>query len=169
MLQTPRLISKLIFLSFIFLLGCGTPATKSEESDTKKTNVSKVFAFPYESVWRAAQLTLKYPIAVNNMDNGVLETEWIRGVDGYIPPVEGRAPSAGIKYKISLNMVKGKLDGKSSVRVTVAKKLERQKDFFADVENLQSDGYEEKVIFYRIERELLIEEALKKAAASGNQ
>lgn len=36
------------------------------------------------------------------------------------------------------------------------------KDFFSDVEILDSDGLEEKTLFYRMERELLIEEAIKK-------
>lgn len=140
----------------------------SDLPDLKKNSYHKVFPYNYESVWRAAQLTLKYPIAVNNMENGVLETEWVRGIDGFLAPGASREPSAGIRYKISLMLVKGKLDGKQSVRMTIAKKMERQKDFFSDVDTLVSDGLEEKVLFYRIEREILIEEALKKTAAGKN-
>jgi len=171
MLQMHRLISKIIYTVLFFgafsLVGCKGPAVLADEPPPalKKNSLLKVLPYSYESVWRAAQLTLKYPIAVNNMENGILETEWIRGVDGFLPPKATIEPSAGMKYKITLNMVKGKLDGRNSVRVTITKKIERQKDFFSDVETLTSDGYEEKVIAYRIEREILIEEALKKAAA----
>lgn len=133
--------------------------------ELNKVSYHKVFNYSYEAVWRAAQLTLKYPIAVNNIDNGVLETEWIRSSDGFIAPGATKEPSAGSKYKITLNMVKGKLENKPSVRVTITKKIESQKDFFSDVEQKGSDGLEEKVIFYRIEREILIDEGLKKASA----
>jgi hypothetical protein len=47
--------------------------------------------------------------------------------------------------------------------VNIAKLIERKRDFFSDPEILPSDGIEEKVIFYRMERELIIDEALKKA------
>ena len=58
--------------------------------------------------------------------------------------------------------LKGKLKQKESIRVVVTKLIERQRDFFAPGEDLASDGIEEKMILYRIEREVLIEEALKK-------
>jgi hypothetical protein len=40
--------------------------------------------------------------------------------------------------------------------------FEKIKDFFSDPENVDTDGLEEKAIFYRMERELLIEEAIKR-------
>jgi hypothetical protein len=144
-------------------LGCGTNQAKPADRIIQKSVYQKIFVFPYDSVWRAAQLSLHYPIAVNNMDNGVLETDWIRGVDGFIAPEVTRDPSSGIRYKLTLALVKGKLDNKESVRVTIVKRMERQRDFFSEPEEIQSDGLEEKVIFYRIERELLIDEAIKKA------
>jgi hypothetical protein len=124
----------------------------------------KVFPFSYEDVWRAAQLSVKYPIAVNNMDNGVLETDWVKAIDGYSSPVSTKSPTGGNRYKIILNMVKGKTDGHMSVRVTVRKRIEKQNDFFSDVESLNSDGLEEEVILYRIEREIIIDDAIRKAA-----
>jgi hypothetical protein len=43
--------------------------------------------------------------------------------------------------------------------------MEKQRDFFSDPENIESDGMEEKVIFYRMGRELTIDEAIKKENA----
>lgn len=175
MLQIVQLISKLCkSVIRVFLVGAlvGCASTGKDVNTLspveQKKNTQKVFPFNYEAVWRAAQISLKYPIAVNNMDNGVLETEWIRGVDGFIPPHTQRDPSSGIRYKISINMVKGKLDSSPSVRVSIFKKMERQRDFFSEVENLTSDGLEEKILLYRMEREILIDEALKKAASEKN-
>jgi hypothetical protein len=36
------------------------------------------------------------------------------------------------------------------------------RDFFSEPETVDSDGLEEKIIFYRIERELVINDALKR-------
>jgi hypothetical protein len=146
--------------------GCAQAPSKKDRNErvVMKTANQRVFAFPYESVWRAAQLALKYPIAINNMDNGLLETDWIKGADGFQPPEAGKEPSAGVRYKISMALVKGRLDGRESVRVTIFKRMEKQRDFFSEPESLDSDGLEERVLFYRIERELLIDEGLKKAA-----
>lgn len=165
-------VVRLIFSASIlfFVLGCGllqsndNSAIQKKEID-KKLSRKKVFPYPYEAVWRAAQISLKYPISVNNMDIGLLETEWIRGVDGFTPPVLLKETSSGIRYKIIVNIVKGKVSGQNSVRVSVFKKIERQRDFFSDEESLESDGLEEKVLLYRMEREIIIDEAIKKAAA----
>lgn len=145
------------------LVGCSLFDKKpSAHSLMPKINKQKVFFASYDSVWRAAHSTLKYPIAVDNQDTGVIETEFIKGVDGWLPPNEARPPSSGIRYKLFMTFARGKTDGKESVRVTIDKKMEILRDFFSEPEPLESDGLEEKVIFYRIERELIINEALKK-------
>jgi hypothetical protein len=51
------------------------------------------------------------------------------------------------------------------VKVTLTKKIEVKRDFFSEPKPLETDGLEEMVLFYRIERELIIEEAIKKLAA----
>jgi hypothetical protein len=172
MLRTLQLIFKILFCFLIgawvtMSLGCAS-AVKSERAATsekiiRKSANQRVYNYPFESVWRATQLALKYPIAVNNMDNGVLESDWIKASDGFRNPESEKEPSAGIRYKISMTLVKGKLDGRESVRVTLNKRIEKQKDFFSEPISMESDGLEEKIIFYRIEREILIEEGLKKA------
>lgn len=170
-----RLISKGI--SVLLLLGpsllisaCASePLTDPAASKiVRKASSQKVFLASYDSVWRATQLALKYPIAMNNMDTGILETEWIKAVDGFQSPVVEKDPSSGIRYKLNLNLVKGKLEGRDSVRVTLVKQIERLRDFFSEPESLPSDGLEEKVIFYRIERELIIDDGLKKSALKKN-
>ncbi len=174
MLQTHRSISKFWLLMIFFVgVGCSTPQQKlvrSEQGFDKdgQSYYTKVLYSPFELVWRAAQLSVKYPIAVNNMDNGILETEWIKGIDGFVSPLNPGSPAAGYRYKLAVNMVKGRVDSKPSVRVTIRKKIEKQKDFFSDVETLSSDGLEEKIMLYRIEREIVIDEAIKKFAKTTN-
>jgi hypothetical protein len=153
-------------LLFLVLLqtGCMTSDPLHAEYHPKKRIHDKVFYQSYDRVWRAAQLALKYPIAVNNMDHGALESEFVKNEDGFVLPGVETQPSAGLRTKIVINMVKGKTEGRDSVRVVVQKIVQKQRDFFSEPETLKSDGFEEMVLFYRIERELIIDEALKKAA-----
>lgn len=163
-----RLVILLISSFFVLMWGSGCaspPPTKNAERILRKSNNQRIYFASYESVWRAAQLALKYPIAVNNIDNGTLETEFIKALDGFEAPEVNKEPSSGVRYKINLLLTKGKIDGRESVRVTINKRIEKKRDFFSEAEPIASDGLEEKVLFYRIERELAIDEAIKKAGA----
>lgn len=152
----------LVLWPFFFAACASEPVTTRSDQVVQKYSFQRIFFYPYEAVWRAAQLALKYPISVNNMDNGILETDWVRGVDGFVPAHQTRNPSPGVRYKIQLSLVKGRAAARESVRVTIIKRIEKQRDFFSEPEPLESDGLEEKVLFYRMERELIIEEALKR-------
>lgn len=164
---TVRLISS-VLLCFI-LASCASETPIEKKKTPAKLIHQKIFYYPYDNVWRAAQLALKYPIAVNNMDHGILETDYIKADDGFISPGNQNIPSSGIRYKITLILAKGKVDNREGIRVTIDKVMEKKRDFFADAEPLISDGLEEKVIFYRMDRELIIDEGLKKAAKASNQ
>ncbi|MBL7669544.1 MAG: hypothetical protein JNM39_03585 [Bdellovibrionaceae bacterium] len=124
----------------------------------------RVLFAPYDQVWRAAHTVIKYPIAGENQDTGLLETETIKFLDGWLPPEIPKQPSHGMRYKLFLTFAKGRIEGRESTRLTIEKKIEKQKDFFSEPDQIESDGLEEKVIFYRIERELIINETLRRAA-----
>lgn len=164
-----QLTVRVIFSSILCLLlaSCISPTPVVGKKSPKLIH-QRIYYFPYDNVWRAAQLALKYPIAVNNMDHGLLETDFIKGDDGFVPPGMEKAPSSGIRYKISMTLAKGRVEGREGVRVTINKTIEKKRDFFSDAETLYTDGLEERVLFYRMERELIIDEALKKAAKSSN-
>ena len=97
---------------------------------------------------------------VNNIDKGVLETDWIKGYDVYEPVFPSVSP-AGLRYKISVRTIKGKINKEEAVKVTVQKSIEKKRDFFADQEKVASDSMEEKIILYRIKREIQIDNALE--------
>lgn len=171
MLRVARLISKINLLSVLVLsTGCTFLQSGVEKPDEviRKQTKQKIFLAPYDEVWRAAHTALKYPIVNENQDTGVIETEFIKAQDGFIAP-DQVLNSSGMRYKITMLFAKGKTQGKESVRLTIDKKMERLRDFFSDAESLVSDGLEEKVLFYRIERELLISKGLKKATEEATQ
>ncbi|NUM60077.1 MAG: hypothetical protein HUU56_15690 [Bdellovibrionaceae bacterium] len=139
-------------------------ADKADKKRTLSVTPQKVFLSSYEAVWKAALTVLKYSITDQNQETGHIETDYVKAADGgWLRPDLTKAPSAGIRYKILLSFVRIKTDsGKNGVKVTIDKRIEKIKDFFSDPENVDTDGLEEKAIFYRMERELLIEEAIKR-------
>lgn len=170
MLHIAQLLSnskKLFLVSLLAsstLLGCSLFDRKpSAHQRMQQINKQKTYVASYDSVWRAAHAVLKYPIAQENQDTGVIETEYIKAIDGWNPPDATKAPSSGVRYKLTLMIAKGKSGNRESVRVTVDKKMEILRDFFSPPETMSSDGLEEKIIFYRIEQELKINEALRRA------
>lgn len=126
---------------------------------------SRVFSATFDSVWKASLVVLKYSITDQNQETGHIETDFIKPSDGGWTRPDGTSnTSAGIRYKIAMSLVRVQSpNGKVGVKVTIDKKIERIKDFFSDPEMLESDHLEEKSILYRLERELVIEDAIKKA------
>lgn len=170
MSHTAQLLSKTILkLSAVITvgglaMGCSLVDKKpSAHQQMQQINKQKVYNANYDVVWRAAHAVLKYPIAQENQDTGIIETEYIKAMDGWIAPNIDKQPSAGTRYKLTLMFAKGKTGGKESVRVTIDKKIEILRDFFSPPEALKSDGLEEKIIFYRIDREIKINDSLRKA------
>lgn len=137
-------------------------AAPDPKNELKPSALQRVYFAPFDRVWRASHAILKYPIANENPDSGHIETEFIKGIDGFLPPEKSKQPSAGMRYKLILNFAKGRTEGRESTRLTVEKKIEVLRDFFSEPESVYTDGLEEKVLFYRIERELVIFEALRK-------
>lgn len=154
----------LLIISSLFLGGCALfDKPRANENVSPLSFKQRVFFASYDEVWRAAHSVIKYPIAIDNQDTGIIETEFIKGIDGWLPPEVERPPSAGLRYKLTFVFAKGKVNGRDSVRVTIEKKNEILKNFFAEPEAIESDGLEEKVLFYRLEREIIINEGLRKA------
>ncbi len=131
---------------------------------------SRVYNYSFDAVWRLSLTVLKYSITDQNQETGHIETDYVKPSDGgWTRPDGTSAMSAGIRYKIAMSLVRVRAEnGKMGVKVTVEKKQEKIKDFFSDPEPLDSDHLEEKAILYRLERELVIEDALKKATPETN-
>lgn len=161
------MLRQIIWISSIVFLLSGCAYFVQPESNTnrlKKIKQGRIYFLPYEKVWRAAQLVIKYPLLVSNMDTGQIETDYIKSIEGFKEPELKKDPPTGMRYKIRVTLVKGRTQGRESVKVTVFKLLENQKDFFSQPIALESDGLEEKVIYYRIDREIAIEEGIARLA-----
>ncbi len=167
----PRLISK--FVICIFLIsqtGCSLFEKQGESADKiiQKASKQKIFFAPYDLVWKAAHLSIKYTIASENQDFGVIETDYVKAVDGWLSPDRTKPEFKSARYKLIMTFARGRIEGRDSTRVTIDKKIEVFRDFISEKQILSSDGLEELSLFYRIEREIIIDQALKKAADQGN-
>jgi len=126
----------------------------------------QLYESDYERIWRAIQVVLsRYPIAVNNMDAGILETDFIKVHEGWLPPEHPKVPPGGRKYKINVQVARGATpDSKDTVvRVRVKKIIELHRDFFSAKQEIESDGLEEMTILYRIKREVDVDQGLERA------
>ncbi len=162
---------RLIFIIILFaaLSGCSLFEKQHDSVDKiiEKASQQRIFYASYDVVWKAAHTVIKYTIASENQDFGVIETDFVKAVDGWLPPNRTKPEFKSARYKLTFTFAKGKTDGRESTRVTIEKKIEVFKDFISETRIIQSDGLEELSLFYRIEREIIIAQALKKAAGAG--
>ncbi len=149
----------------LLLSGCSTLGIDTEEAKDAGPQAA-VLEAPFDKVWRAAQLALaKYPIKVNNMDSGTLETDYIKFEKLWRPPYQKSEPPSGERQMISIRMIRGAYEDRNeAVKVIVTKVIELSPDFITQPKRKISDGIEERLILYRISRELAIERALLKAS-----
>lgn len=151
----------------LFLASCTLMEKKTETPDEILDRVShqKIFYASYDEVWKAAHASIKYTIASENQDFGVIETDFVKAIDGWLAPHLPKPPYPGSRYKLVLNFARGNTNGKESVRVTIDKRIEVFRSVISDTDTVGSDGLEEKMLFYRIEREIVIGQALRRAAS----
>lgn len=156
------------FLAVGLFSGCvSSPSSSVVKSYSPK---ERVYFRPYDEVWRATQLAFShYPIKMNNMDLGIIETDFVKGDQIWSPPHKREKNYTGLKYTITARIIAGKSKKRKGTKVSIFKKVEKQRDFFAKVEKLPSDGLEEMSLLYRIGRELKIERALQNLQRRANQ
>jgi hypothetical protein len=146
-----------LILIIPLLLVCACATTPDEPLEKE---YSRVFNAPFEVVWRATQQALlNYPMNINNMDTGYLQTLFITGKHRYkAPHKESEILPSGYQYRLNVYIEKGE----SRTKVLINKEVRLQKDFFLEPVPQPSDGFEEKMVLYRIKREIAIEQLLKK-------
>jgi hypothetical protein len=154
----------LVILSISSLASGGCALFTPPEENTPNTTHHHVYQSSYDEVWRAVQKALaNYPIRLNNIDQGIIETDTLKGDQVWNPPFAKSKQKISPRYMLKIKVAKGRIQNSESTRVTLLKKQSVTKDFFSGDVELASDGLEEKSIFYRIEREIKLEHSLRKA------
>jgi hypothetical protein len=160
-----KLFKTSVLLSLLGLLFVGC-VEKELALDPPVTDApSKVFYANYDEVWRSVQLALrKYPVHLNNIESGLLETDYIKGDKLFAEPVEDKT-KFGMRYKLTIRAVKGKINDKSAIKIICTKVPEIQRDFFTGYQPISSNGLEENLVLYRIGRYLEMDYMLSKISA----
>lgn len=161
-----QIFNCLLFILSLGVSGCSLIQKHTETPDQiiQKSSNQKIFFASYDLVWKSAHTAIKYTIASENQDFGVIETDYVKTVDGWLPPDKTKPDYKSGRYKLIFTFAKGKTDGRESTRLTIEKKIEVFTDFISETQTIPTDGLEELALFYRIEREIIISQALKKAA-----
>lgn len=128
---------------------------------------TRIYTGNYDQIWLATLKALgDYPLKISNKDVGKIHSEVINGpyndlVFAYPDPIE--LPER-FRYSLKLNFAKFETDTRRPlVRIRVIKELERYQDFYTGWVPYPSDGLEEKVLLYRVEHVLRMEEKIAKA------
>lgn len=145
---------RILFVVILFVLpGCGT----SSKLEVPRT-FEREYAANFDETWRAVQQSIiSYPLKINNMELGQVQTTSIRGNAQFKPPHEAKLKSGGHRYNLSINVLK---ISQGVTRVSILKDVNVFRDFVSRPETKGSDGLEENMILYRIGRELEIEKVL---------
>lgn len=169
-----HLISKALLVAGLAYLSVGCALFENRAGPKLEAGPrEQVFFATFDEVWRATQLALQspnsYPLRVNNMDTGSIETETIKGSLVWIAPHKTETAGGGYSYRLIVRVIKGNLEGKTAYKVTISKQASMQRDFFSEPEDRPSDGLEEKVLLYRVGREIQIDRAIRRANKKQNQ
>jgi hypothetical protein len=145
--------------------GCATGCATGEPKATEKPQPQeRVYFGTFEEVGLALkQAMIKYPPKIDNSDAGIFETDFIKGDARFRPPSNESLLPSGYRYRLLMRLVRGRSDEKAAVKVIVTKQAEIALDFFSDPKQLGSDGLEEEVVLYRIQREIAIARAIRRA------
>lgn len=165
-----RLIGACILgLSAAPVSGCSTATSKLEARYKVGVPVSRVYYAKYEEVEAGIkQAMIKYPQRVDNTEAGIFETDYVKGNARFVPAHSTEELSSGYRYRIIIRLVRGRSETRPAVRVSVLKNIELVRDFFAEPEQLPSDGLEENAILYRVGREISIAKAIVRATEKSN-
>lgn len=151
----------LFFFTLLFTTGCVSPRLTYNVYQP----ISKVFYTDYDKVWKALMLTMEsYSVEEEDQEKGFLRTARRGGNKLWTPPFPEERSSSGTQADvIFVYLTRGQNeDDVPGVRVSVLKKSFVRKGFLTEAERIPSHGLEEKVILYRILREIEIEKFIMK-------
>ena len=152
-------MKNLVLLVLMCLIGCASHPRIAYNPKKVPSFLEKTIEGKYEYVFNAAQISLSnYPVAVSDMDTGILKTDFIKGEQMWHPPHLDKKDFFGHRYTINIQLLK--IQNKEAVQVTITKDIEHKRNFFAEYQKVKTDGLEEIALLYRIQRELIFQKML---------
>ena len=80
----------------------------------------------YNDVEMAIRASMKkYPVKEDNLDAGIFETDFIKGDRMYRAPGSHERIESGVRYRISIHTIRGKVEGKTATQLIIKKLIEK--------------------------------------------
>ena len=147
-----RLWKNTLVALLVISTGCMSAYKKSVGGDPEQV-FSKIYISDYPNAWEAAVEALKASsMEVVNRENGSLQTKWIDNTAerNLIDSAGSVSPYVKAQYRFRVVIAKGFYEGKASVRISVQKEQQYQRDVLEGWLNQESDGIQENSLLYRI-------------------
>ncbi len=116
---------------------------------------SRIFISEYSLAWEAAIEALKTsPMDVVNRENGTLQTKWIDNTAerNLIESAGSVSLYQKAQFRFRIQIAKGSYEGRPSVRISVQKEQQIQRDVLEGWIHQPSDGIQENSLIYRMGR-----------------
>lgn len=133
---------------------------------------SQVFKADFTQTWQSVlQVMQKYDLALQDQASGVIKTRWIDNTSqlNFEDSFGGKNSVKAAKFKLVINVVKGFRGRREVTQVTLFKRQMVEKDFLQGWKVIRTDGILEKTILYRVERNILIDNKLKRIEGKMNK
>ena len=134
--------------------GCMSAYLKSVGGDGDQV-YSRIFISEYSLAWEAAIEALKTsPMDVVNRENGTLQTKWIDNTAerNLIESAGSVSLYQKAQFRFRIQIAKGSYEGRPSVRISVQKEQQIQRDVLEGWIHQPSDGIQENSLIYRMGR-----------------
>lgn len=149
---------------YFMILGFLFSACVSSPLPTDNKIYEREYKASYEEIWRACQQSvISYPLKINNMEQGLIQTTILRSHVYFKPPHVEKKQAGGYRYDLNITLFKL---GPKKTKISIQKNLQLYRDFVSSPESRVSDGLEEENLLYRIQREVEIDRALVKASGA---
>jgi hypothetical protein len=132
--------------------GCMSAYLKSVGGDSEQV-YSRIFISDFSMAWEASVEALKTsPMDVVNRENGTLQTKWIDNTAerNLIESAGSVSVYQKAQYRFRIQIAKGAFEGRPSVRISVQKEQQIQRDALEGWIHQSSDGIQENSMIYRI-------------------
>lgn len=160
------MLIKKLFVLFSLLSLAGCASYQQFKYITEEFEMpSQVFKSSFNQTWQAViESTKKFDISLKNIETGVIKTRWMDNSNelNFVDSFSKNDQIKAAKFKVIINVVKGFRTGQEVSKVTIYKRQLIEQDFLSGWKEQPSDGTLEKVLLYRINRLVAIDNSLLK-------
>jgi len=154
-----------ILCFMLIILGSSCSSYQKFKHITEEMELpSRVFKSDFEQTWQAIiEVVKRYDIAQQNKDAGVIKTRWIDNtMERNFQYSFSRSDAVkAAKVKLIITAVKGFRSSREVTKVTIYKRQLIEQDFLQGWKETPTDGIQEKIILYRIQRLIEIDNQLR--------